>query len=414
MTRVGSNGSGGSKSAEQLSPVEASSCLHLAQSIEHDLIHWRRDFHIHPELAFNEHRSAGIIAEHLRSLGYAVETGIAGTGVVGTLQGLPGGRKLILRFDMDALRITETTGKPYASQQEGVMHACGHDGHMAIGMGVARLVAEAPADFPGTVVFLFQPAEEGEGGAERMLETGILERLQPDAAVALHLWNELPIETLAVTPGPVMAGADRFVIVLRGEGGHAALPQRAADPVPAAAAMIQALQTIPAREVDPRETLVLGVSMVHGGTAFNVIPDRVELEGTLRYFSRNIREVVLKRIQSIVDGIAAAYGISAEFELQAVAPPVTNQAELAAVIKHVTQAVFPGFECLDGYRVMGSEDMAFFLERVPGCYLFLGSNNADRGLTATHHSPDFDFDERALVIGTAWLLAITRRYLVPS
>jgi amidohydrolase len=411
MTRVGSKATGGSRSADEPVSVERTPYLSLAQSIEHDLIRWRRDFHRHPELAFTEHRSAGIISQHLNSLGFEVETGIAETGVIGTLQGPSGSRKLLLRFDMDALQVTETTGKPYASEQAGVMHACGHDGHMAIGMGVAQLVNGMRDELPGTLVLLFQPAEEGEGGAERMLEAGILDRLQPDAAVALHIWNELPLESFGVTPGPVMAGADRFVIALHGKGGHAALPQKAVDPVPAAAALIQAFQTIPSREVDPGETIVLGVSMVHGGTAFNIIPDQVELEGTLRYFSPSLREEVLTRMQAVVNGIATTYGISAEFNLRRVAPPVMNQRTLAYEIQEITKAVFPGFECLEDYRVMGSEDMAFFLERMPGCYLFLGSSNSDRGLTATHHSPDFDFDERALVIGAAWLLAITSQYL---
>jgi len=391
--------------------VDGTRYLHPAQVLEQDLIRWRRDFHQHPELAFNEHRSAGIIEEHLRSLGFDVESGIASTGLAASLEGRTGGSKLMLRFDMDALPIEEAKDRPYASLNQGVMHACGHDGHMAIGMGVAQILASQQDELPGKITLVFQPAEEGGGGAQRMLEAGILDRLRPDAAVALHVWNELPLGTFAVAPGPVMAGADRFLITLHGRGGHAALPNNAIDPIPAAAALIQAYQTIPSRNLDPRETLVLSVTRVEGGRTFNVIPDSVELEGTLRYFSQKVRERAVDRMRVLSDATGSAYGCSVEFEFENVAPPVVNNEGIASVITAFTEDVFPSNGCLDDYRSMVSEDMGFFLDRVPGCYLFLGSSNPDRGLNASHHNPSFDFDERALVIGTAWLVGIVERLL---
>jgi amidohydrolase len=385
--------------------------LRRAKSLQDELIRWRRDFHQHPELAFNEHRSAGIIESHLNSLGYRVETGIAVTGLVGVLDGPATGRKLMLRFDMDALPVHEANELSYASQQPGVMHACGHDGHMAIGMGVARLLANDRDELAGTVELVFQPAEEGEGGAAQMIEAGLLDRLQPDAAVALHLWNELPLGTMATAPGPVMAGADRFVIKVRGRGGHAALPDKTLDPVPASAALIQALQTIASRSVDPQGTFVLSVTRVHGGDAFNIIPDSVELEGTVRYYSSVDHDRALEKMELITQGTAAAYGCTTELELFPIAPPVRNDPQITLDILQHTRSAFSSFDILDDYRVMGSEDMAFFLDRVPGCYLFLGSSDLEQGLTASHHSPHFNFDEKALVFGTAWLVSIAHHLL---
>lgn len=391
--------------------MEDTPLLQRVRSLQEDLIRWRRDFHQHPELAFHEHRSAEIIREHLNSLGYQVEAGIAGTGLAGVLDGPASGRRLMLRFDMDALPVHEANQLSYASQNPGVMHACGHDGHMAIGMGVARLLAEDRGDLAGTVELVFQPAEEGEGGAARMIEAGLLDQLQPDIAVALHLWNELPFGTLAITSGPVMAGADRFVINVNGRGGHAALPDKTIDPVPASAALIQALQTIASRNVDPQETFVLSVTRVHGGDAFNVIPDSVELEGTIRYFSSVTHDLALEKMRLVIQGTAEAYGCEAELEFYPIAPPVRNDPQTTLNILEHTRSTFNGIDILDDYRVMGSEDMAFFLDRVPGSYLFLGSSNLDEGLAASHHNPNFNFDERALELGTAWLFSIARHLL---
>lgn len=391
--------------------VDSNPYLAQAALLEQDLIRWRRDFHQHPELGFNEQRSAAVIAQHLAGLPFQVETGIAGTGIAATLTGGSPGPAIMLRFDMDALPIQERHDVPYASTTPGVMHACGHDGHMAIGMGVASLLAGMQRDLAGRVALVFQPAEEGEGGAQRMIACGLLDRLKPDLALGIHIWNELPLDTLAVTPGAAMAGADRFRIQLHGQGGHAALPQRAVDPIPAAAAVIQACQTIPSRATDPLETIVLSLTMVHGGEAFNIIPDVVEMEGTLRFFSSEVREQAISRLRELVAGTAAAYGCSAEFELDSIAPAVFNQPQLARQLADLTADAFPDYRLLRDFRVMGSEDMAFFLEHIPGCYLFLGSSNPDSGLSSAHHSPDFDFDEQVLVTGTAWLAGLVQKLL---
>ncbi|MFN2275725.1 MAG: M20 family metallopeptidase [Anaerolineales bacterium] len=391
--------------------MKPSHYLERAQAIEADLIRWRRDFHQHPELAFHEFRSAGIISAHLEPLGFQVETGVAETGVVAVLKGGRSSRSLVLRFDMDALPVEEVADHSYASVVPGVMHACGHDGHMAIGMGVARLLAEGSNELPGTVALVFQPAEEGQGGAERMLETGFLERLKPDTALALHLWNDLPVGSMGVTAGPVMAGADRFVCTVHGRGGHAAMPHMSTNPVPAAAALVQVLQAIPSQESDPREPFVLTVTRLHGGKAFNVIPDSVELEGTLRYFSHELRQQVITRMHEAVEATAGAFGCRGELDVQAVAVPVVNDPEVTGRIQSFIDQQLPSCQCRTDFLLMVSEDMAYFLARVPGCYLFVGSGNEERGLTAAHHNPSFDFDERALVNGTGWLAAITQRLL---
>jgi amidohydrolase len=379
---------------------EAQSLFEYTQSL-------RRDFHMHPELGFKEVRTAGIVAKELTNLGLEVHTGIANTGVVALLEGAKPGPVILLRYDMDALPILEETGATYASLNPSVMHACGHDGHTAIGLTVAKMLLAHRQELAGTVKFVFQPAEEGLGGAEGMITAGILENPKPDLALALHLWNEKPLGWLGVATGPAMAGAELFKIKVRGKGGHGAVPHMAVDPILAAAHIITALQSIVARNVPPLQAAVVSVCTIHGGEAFNVIPQAVEMAGTIRTFEPEVREKVLERFEVIVYGLAETMGCRVEVELQRLTPAVINQPESAARIAEIARQVFPE-AVIDthDYITMGSEDFAFITEKVPGCFFFIGSSNKEKGLDASHHHPCFDFDERALPRGAA-LMATT-------
>ncbi|MBN1812051.1 MAG: amidohydrolase [Anaerolineae bacterium] len=383
-----------------------------AQALRQQLIDWRRDFHRHPELGFQEHRSAGIITEQLRALGYQVQTGIAKTGVVGLLEGKQPGPVVMARFDMDALPITEENETDYVSQNPGVMHACGHDGHMAMGLGVATLMAQRRDEMQGTLKIIFQPGEEGMNGAEMMVEEGVLEDPRADVFLATHVWNDKPAGTVDVTPGAVMAAAEKWDCVVQGKGGHGAAPEQTTDPIVATAQIVTALQTIVSRNVDPLETAVVSVGSVHGGDAFNVIPPRVELNGTIRTFNPQIREMVLRRMGEIVEGIAEACGAQAELKITPLTPAVINDVEAAGVVRAAAEAVVGPENVTTDERTMGSEDAAFFMQEVPGCYFFLGSANPERGLDAPHHNPRFDFDEDVLPIGVAILVRALAHYLL--
>ncbi|TET32055.1 MAG: amidohydrolase [Anaerolineales bacterium] len=385
------------------------SFLNQAQSNREQLIAWRRDFHQHPELAFAEHRSAKIIAETLEEMGLSVQTAIAETGVVGTLKGGRLGPTLLIRFDMDALPIVEETGAAYASRQEGVMHACGHDGHMAIGLGVAQILNSKSQELPGTIVFIFQPAEEGQGGAERMIAEGILDDLGASRSLGLHIWNEKPLHWLGIAPGPVMAGSERFDIMIHGRGGHGASPHLARDPILAASQLVTACQSITSRSLDPLESGVVSFTVVQAGETWNVIPSSVRLEGTIRTFSEASRLIIIERMKEISIGICSAAGCQVELEFERITPQLVNDADTTALAAEVAQQLFPEFEIDHEHRVMGSEDMAFFMQEVPGCYLFIGSSNSARNLDAPHHNPLFDFDEKVLPIAAGLVAAVAWR-----
>jgi len=384
--------------------------LSQARSNQDQLIAWRRDFHQHPELAFAEHRSAKIIAEALGEMGLHVQTAVAETGVVGTLKGGQPGPTLLIRFDMDALPIQEETGAVYESKQDGVMHACGHDGHMAIGLGVAQILSSESHKLPGTIVFIFQPAEEGQGGAERMIAEGILEDLGASRSLGLHIWNEKPLQWLGITPGAVMAGSERFEIVIRGRGGHGASPHLARDPIVAASQLITACQSIASRSLDPLEPGVVSFTVIQAGETWNVIPSSVRLEGTIRTYSEASRMTVIERMKEISNGVCAAAGCQVELEFERITPPLVNDAETAALAAEVAHQLFPEFEIDREHRVMGSEDMAYFMQEVPGCYLFVGSSNSADNLDAPHHNPLFDFDENVLPIAVGLLAACAWRF----
>jgi len=383
-----------------------------ATSLREQLVAWRRDFHAHPEIGFQEHRSANAIAARLRELGYQVQTGIAKTGVVGLLEGERPGPVVMLRFDMDALPIFEENDTDYVSQNPGVMHGCGHDGHMAIGLGVATLMAQLGDEMAGTLKLVFQPGEEGMNGAEVMVKEGVLENPRPDVVLATHVWNDSPIGTLDVTPGAVMAAAERWDCTIRGRGGHGAQPQRTVDPIVVAAQIVVALQTIVSRNVGPLETAVVTVGSIQGGDTFNVIPSKVVMEGTIRTYDPQVRETVLRRVREVIEGVAAACGAEAELEITPLTPAVINDAEVVEVVRAAARAVVSPENVYSGKRTMGSEDAAYFLRQVPGCYFFLGSANAERGLDAPHHSPRFDFDEDALPLGVAVMMHALAHYLL--
>ena len=371
----------------------------------------RRDFHVHPELGFHEIRTGGIVARELQALGLEVTKGVGKTGVVALLEGAKPGPTLLLRFDMDALPIHEETGAPYASQSPGVMHACGHDGHTAIGLTVARMLLAHRSELAGTIKFCFQPSEEGFNGEESggnlmMIADGVLEGPHVDQTLALHLWNEQPVGWACVAGGPIMASADLFTIRLTGKGGHGAAPHLTIDPVLAAAQIVSALQSITSRNVAPLESAVVSVTTVHAGTGFNVIPQEAELTGTIRAFDPEVCRKVLQRFDEIVRGVGEAMGCEVQVEVKRVAAATINDAAMASRVQATAREVLPHTELQTvGYVTMGAEDMSFMQEKVPGCYFMVGSNNKEMHLDYGHHHPKFDFDEEALPRAAALMTA---------
>jgi amidohydrolase len=382
-----------------------------AAELTEELIERRRDLHRHPELGFQEHRTASIVAEVLEQLRLDVQTGVAETGVVAVLRGQSTERTALLRFDMDALPVQEETDRPYASTIPGVMHACGHDGHTAVGIAVAQLLHGRVEDLPGNVKFVFQPAEEGLGGAERMVAEGTLDNPVPDVSLAFHLWNEKPVGWIGITSGPAMAGAEILEIEIVGKGGHGAGPHLSVDPVLAAAHVTSALQSVVARNVNPLHSAVVSVTQIEAGETFNVIPERALLRGTIRTFLPEVREVVLKRVTEIADGIASAMGCSVQMKIKQLTPPVINDKKIAERLQQLSKEMFPSATIDTAETTMGSEDMAYFMDSIPGCLVFVGSSNSERGFDAPHHNPSFDFDERVLPDAAALMAAAAWRIL---
>jgi amidohydrolase len=373
----------------------------------------RRDLHQQPEIAHQEFRTAELIADRLRACGLdEVRTGVGQTGVVGRLRGRLPGLTVLLRADMDALPLVEADrGQPYRSQREGMHHACGHDGHVAILLTVADLLSERRSDLPGSVSFVFQPAEERVGGAAGMIADAALEP-RPDACFGLHLWNEVPVGTVDIRSGPIFANADSFTIELRAPGGHGAMPQQTPDPIVGAASIVTALQTLIAREVSPLEPATLTIGSIHGGTVANVIPSRVALEGTLRTFDAELRDRLLRRLREIVGGIAQTLRLEVEVTATDGCPACVNDARMAAHMTGTARRLLGESGVTSGMRTGAADDMSLFLDAVPGCYVFVGSANPARGLSSPHHSPEFDFDEAALEIGAELLAQSTLDYLL--
>ena len=370
---------------------------------------WRHDLHAHPETAFREHRTSERAAGILAGLGMEVHRGLAGTGVVATLRRGGGGRSIALRADMDGLPVQEASELPYRSQIPNVMHACGHDGHMAMLLGAARELAER-GRFDGTVRFVFQPAEENEGGGRVMVEEGLFDRFPADAVFGLHNWPGADAGQIAVRPGPVMAAFDVFEVRVRGRGAHGATPHLAIDPVVAAAEMIGAFQTIVSRNVSPVEAAVVSVTQVQGGDTWNVIPEAVRLRGGARYFRPDVGRVVEEGIRRIAAGVASAFGATVEIDYQHRYPATVNEPEAAAIAARVAaEVVGPERTLPDVPPSMASEDFAFMLQARPGCYVWLGNGPAGGGRAL--HSPSYDFNDEILPVGAAYWVRLVETIL---
>ncbi len=387
---------------------------HAAAALQPKLVAWRRDFHMHPELGFEEVRTAGIVADHLRGLGLEVSTGVGKTGVVAMIEpdATPeDAPTVMLRFDMDALPILEANDVPYRSTVDGVMHACGHDGHTAVGMGVAQVLTSVRNDLPGRVKLVFQPAEEGLGGAQAMIADGALEGPKPAAAFGLHLWSRMPLNQIVVQEGPLMAGADKIHLVVHGVGGHGAMPHETVDAVVVASEIVLAWQTIVSRTVSPTEPAVVTVGSFHAGSAANVIAGHAELSGSIRSFSIETRDLLVRRLREIADGICAAHNARCDFTFTAGVLPTINSAAGAALMRDVATSLVGQEQVGTMTPAMVGEDMSEFLMRAPGCYVLVGANDPDGPLNSPHHSPTFDFDERMLSTGVALLAATAVEYL---
>jgi len=377
------------------------------EAMQPEMQSWRRDLHAHPELGFQETRTSEFVAGLLSSWGIEVHRGLAGTGVVGVLRSGQSGRAIGIRADMDALPIQERgEGRAYRSGCSGRMHACGHDGHTTMLLGAARYLSEHP-DFDGTVNFIFQPAEEGAGGGQKMVSEGLFDRFHCDTVWALHNIPGIPAGRIAVGPGPMMAARDNFTLQIQGRGSHAAMPHQGIDPIVVGAQLVSALQTISSRSVDPLETLVLSVTQFHAGDTFNVIPDTARLAGTCRFFSEELQKSLPERIQRVADGVCAAFGASATLDYVTGYPATINWEEAAEHAASIA-AAWVGEPSV--YRspkpAMGSEDFSYMLQQRPGAYIWLGN-----GPSAGLHHPDYDFNDEVLPIGAGYWVTLVQTLL---
>jgi amidohydrolase len=373
----------------------------------------RRHYHAHPELSFEERETAASIATRLRELGLETRDHAGGEGVIGVLRGTAGkGRALMIRADIDALPIEEISDAGYRSQVPGVMHACGHDGHIAIALTLAEILAERRDQLHGNVVFAFQPAEERAAGASKMIEEGALDDPKVDAVIGLHLWSTYPVGKIAVQPGAVMASADELILRVRGKGGHGAVPHEAVDPIVAAAQIVVAAQTLISREVSPFHPAVLTWGAISGGTAFNIIADEIELRGTLRTYDETDRGFLKRRVAELASGVAQGMRAEAELAVGLGTGACVNDPEITHLVRAAAEATV-GRENVptEDMRLTPSDDMSVFLAAVPGCYFFVGAGNVERGITAPHHNARFEIDEAALAIGVETMARATLAYL---
>ena len=375
-----------------------------------EVVALRRSIHQHPEQGFKEHQTAALIRSKLKAWGVEHKP-LAGTGTVALVRGAKPGPTMLVRADIDALPLLELNKVPYASKNKGVMHACGHDGHAAMAMVAAKLLQRRRASLRGNVKFMFQPAEEGPGGAKPMIEAGLLEGPRVDAAFAIHMWNELPTGKIGVRPGPVMASADEFRMTVTGRGGHGAAPHQTIDPVSIAAQVITACQQIVSRKVDPTKSAVVTFGQIHGGTRHNIIPDRVEMSGTVRAFEEGVRKQLAREIPKVARGVAASLGARLEFDYHFGYPPTVNDPGMTSLVRDTVRETLGAGAAVEQDVTMGAEDMSLVLKEVPGCYFFLGSMNRKKGLVHPHHSARFDFDEAALPSGVELWLRLAERFL---
>ncbi len=378
-----------------------------------ELIETRRDFHRHPELGLEEVRTSGIVADRLRAIGFEdVRTGLAVTGVKAVLRGGKPGKTLLLRADMDALPIEEQNDVDYRSTVKGQMHACGHDGHTAILLGAARALYARREEIPGTIVFCFQPAEEGRGGARLMIADGVLEDPAVDAAIGLHLISDFPVGTAVAVDGPTLSAADRFNVTIQGRGGHGAMPHRTIDALLIAAEVVTTLQNLVAREVDAQQAAVVSVGTLHAGTtAANIIADTATLSGTVRWFDKDVGDLLALRIPQVIEGVAATLRGSAEVEYRRGGKATVNDPEVAALVREALAEVVGPENVQSGPRIMGSEDFSEFTHRLPSTFFFVGSRDDATGKNAEHHHPRFDIDERCLPLGVEMMTRSALRWL---
>jgi amidohydrolase len=399
------------------------------RSLQPQLVEWRRRLHQKPELGFQEKLTAEFISNKLQTWGIDHQTGIAKTGILATIKGtkpptphstanhptqhspLSTHKVLAIRADMDALPIQELNEVPYCSQHDGVMHACGHDGHTAIALGTAYYLQQHRQDFAGTVKIIFQPAEESPGGAKPMIEAGVLKNPDVDAIIGLHLWNNLPLGTVGVRSGALMAAVELFDCKILGKGGHGAIPHQTVDSVVVAAQIVNALQTIVARNVNPIDSAVVTVGALHAGTTHNVIPDTAIMKGTVRYFNPAFQGFFHQRIEQIIAGICQSHGAKYDLEYGSLYPPVINDISITELVRSVAEEVIDTpMGIVPECQTMGGEDMSFFLQEVPGCYFFLGSANLEKDLAYPHHHPRFDFDETALGMGVEIFIRCVEKF----
>ena len=381
------------------------------ENLRPDLTRIRRDLHAHPELAFGEQRTSDVVARELESYGVAVHRGLAGTGVVGTLHSGSGKRAIGLRADMDALPIQETNTFDHRSQNDGKMHACGHDGHSAMLLGAARHLAQSRS-FDGTVHFIFQPAEEHGGGGSVMVEQGLFETFPMDAVYGLHNWPGLALGQFALIPGPMMASADHFDIVVRGHGAHAAMPHLGVDPVVAGSAIVQALQTLVSRGIEPVDAAVISVTQFHAGDAYNVIPTEATLRGTVRTFKPATRDAMEAGMRRVCEHTAAAFGATAELTYMRGYPPLINNPEHTTICAGVLEAMVGKDHVHRQFPpTMGAEDFAYMLEAKPGCYVFMGNGQGVGTPGCMLHNPGYDFNDAALPIGASYWVRLVEHCL---
>jgi hippurate hydrolase len=386
----------------------------LNESVVQEFVALRRDIHRHPELAFDEHRTSALVAAKLSGWGYEVTTGLGGTGVVGRLVRGTSGRRIGLRADMDALPIEEATGAEWSSCRHGVMHACGHDGHTAMLLAAARELA-LHGHFDGTLHLIFQPAEEGAGGALQMMADGLFERFPCDAIFAMHNMPGMAQGQLVFRSGPTMASSDYATVTLHGTGGHGGLPHRTADPVVAAASVVMALQTLVSRNVDPLQPAVVTVGALQAGQANNVIPATARLELSVRALHCQVRQDLERRIKALVAAQAESFGLRADIDWRSGYAVLVNDAEQTARALAVARRHFPAEQVNpQGPMLTASEDFAFMLERVPGCYLFIGNGQGDEAGACMVHNPAYDFNDDNIGTGASYWVALVHELLSPT
>jgi len=374
--------------------------------ITDDIVAWRRDFHRHPETAFEETRTSRVLREFLEGLGMTV-TPMAKTGLRAVLHGSPGGRTVALRADMDALPMQEEGDKEYISLNPGATHACAHDGHMAILMGTARVLSDMRGRLKGDVIFLFQPSEERiPGGARRMITEGALEGA--DAVFGLHLWQSLPTGIVGLVKGPMMAQPDAFSITIKGRGGHGSMPQQTVDPILTAAHLVANAQSIVSRNMDPLKPAVVSFGTIEGGTIYNIIPEKVTLTGTVRSFDLEVQKTAEARLRLIADMTCAAFGAAAELTYEQGYPPVVNHPEMIDFVRETTGKTLGADRAREIEPVMGGEDFAYYLQQVPGAFFFFGMGD---GMEYPHHHPRFDIDESSLPQATLLMSRVAMDFL---